>query len=403
MKAELWRKNHFFKNANCYNKHEFSYVIHQGKLGEAMHTSSDLHADPKKINWVNDPHLKGKIVFDSPLAPFRKWLIILLILVVLGGITWYFSPHIAAIVHNNATTPTKTALMAPAPRAVTDLVPDNKPIMPTIQENSGLGIPAVIEAPNSPQVAENDTERQATANKLLEQAETQLTRLRLTSPEGDNAYETYQALLPIAPDQAQTVLDKIIDSYILKGNEYLKENKFTTPTDKNAYSIYQKVVEIDPHNERSKTLLNIMLDALYKRAETQQNQKHFTEPAGDNLYETYQELAQINPNEPKTQALAEQIVKPLLEQAERQMQQQKYTTPEEDNALDSYQEVLALFPKNEEALAGLNQIVEEYYTLAVRSQKRGSKDSTLELIEKGLSIDADNEKLLDLKVTVSQK
>lgn len=371
-----------------------------------MRTSSDLHADPKKINWVNDPHLKGKIVFDSPLAPFRKWLIILLIFIMLGGATWYFSPHIAAIVHDNATTPTKTALMSPAPQTVNDLGPDNKPMMPTPvpRENNGLGIPAVIEAPNSPQVAaENDTERQATANKLLEQAETQLTRLRLTSPEGDNAYETYQTLLPIAPDQAQTILDKIIDSYILKGDGYLKENKFTTPTDKNAYTIYQKVVEIDPNNERAKTLLNSMLDSLYKRAETQKNQKHFTEPAGDNLYETYQELAQINPDEPKTQALAEQIVKPLLEQAERQMQQQKYTTPDEDNALDSYQEVLALFPKNEEASAGLNQIVEEYYTLAVRSQKRGSKDSTLELIEKGLSIDADNEKLLDLKVTVNQK
>lgn len=381
----------------CYNNWLVS--IHKDKwVITVMHTPSDLQADHRQINWVQDPHLKGKVVFDSPFAPFKKWLVIALMMLIFAGVIGYFLPTIAAIVHENQNSTANTSI---------DNSTETAPLMSiqsvasTPQEN-GLGLPAVIAAaPQQPKP--DEVQRQATAKKLLAQAETQLSKLRLTSPEGDNAYETYQKLLSIAADDAQIVLDKIIDWYIIKGNEYLKANQFTEPTDRNAYAIYQKVTEIEPHNERAKTLLTIMLDTLYKRAEAQQSQNNITEPAGNNLYVTYQELVKIAPTEPKVQELAKKIVLPLLEKADKQMAQKKYTTPEDDNALFTYQEVLVLFPDNQPALAGLNKIVEQYYELALKKQKKGAKESALEMIERGLSIDSDNEKLLELKITVSQK
>jgi len=362
-----------------------------------MRTSPDLHPDRRQINWVHDPQLKGKIVFDSPFTPFKKGLIIVsFISTVIITTVWYFSPQITAIMNENSTA-MPTVENTPIPPPATP-----KLSIASVAHNNATIIPATTQATTPPTVDNDDTQRQATTKKLVARAKTQLEKLRLTSPGGDNAYETYQELLPIAPEEAQIILDKVIDWYINKGNAYLKSGRLTDPEEKNAYAIYQKVIEIEPHNERAKTLLTTMLDTLYHRAEEQQSQNNITEPAGNNLYETYQQLKIINPTDPKTQELGKKIVVPLLEKADNQMIQQKYTTPEEDNALSTYQEVLALFPDNQTAMVGLNKIVEQYYALALRSQQKGSTESTLEMIEKGLQIDADNEKLLALKVSVSQ-
>ncbi len=358
-----------------------------------MRTSSDLHPDRRQINWVHDPQLKGKIVFDSPFTPFKKGLIIVLFISVLIATTaWYFSPQITAMMNENS-----TAMPMVENTPITPLPAPKLSIAAVAHNNS-----PIIPATTTPTVDNDDAQRQAMTKKLVARAETQLEKLRLTSPDGDNAYETYQELLPIAPEEAQIILDKVIDWYINKGNAYLKDGRLTDPEEKNAYAIYQKVIEIEPHNERAKTLLTIILDTLYHRAEEQQSQNNITEPAGNNLYETYQQLKIINLTDPKTQELGKKIVTPLLEKADKQMIQQKYTTPEDDNALFTYQEVLALFPDNQTAIAGLNKIVEQYYTFALRNQKKGSTESALEMIEKGLQIDADNEKLLELKVSVSQ-
>jgi len=241
----------------------------------------------------------------------------------------------------------------------------------------------------------------ADVEKLLTTAERQIRQLRFTTPEGNNAYETYQTLVKIAPDKAAPILDEIVAWYSERGERLLKRDRILRPAQKNAYEMYEKMQAIAPQHPHSKALLENLLSALEEQANQQIDREKLIRPKGDNAQETYQAMLAIAPHHTKTQEISDTILAPLFEKAEQQIQKRQLTTPKNDSAANTYQEILDMFPDNERAKVGLKEIADEYYALAVGKQQQGEYSDSLLMIERGLEIMPENSDLLTLKEEIN--
>ena len=245
-------------------------------------------------------------------------------------------------------------------------------------------------------IAASSTAKSAQIASLLAKAKSQLKRTRLTSPQGDNAYETYQILHKIAPQEADSILDNIIAWYYEQGQKYLQRGRLTG-TRNNAYQMYQKIKAIAPKHPSTALLLQGIIDQLQQQFDKQFQRQQFLNPVGNNAYTTYQELMAVATHHQNTQPLRHKIVKQLLLEAERQLTEEKYTTPKHDNAVDTYQKILAIAPKQVEAQQGIQTIIQEYYQRALQQQREAHYRSSLLWINRGLKIAPDDPQLQQLK------
>jgi hypothetical protein len=266
-----------------------------------------------------------------------------------------------------------------------------KPVAPSV--------PAPVTAPTEP-----STDPKETVERLLAKGKKQIARTRLTSPKGDNAYETYQALLKIAPPKAQQVLDGIIDWYFKQGLRYIREKDWLAqPRRGNAYKMYQKLTKIAPEHQSTETLLSEIKDALNQRGEQQLKRDRLTRPKGNNAYATYQEMLTVGADSQSTQRFLETLVKRLLAQAEQQMEKRYYTTPKDDNAAETYQKILKISQDNAEAQNGINKIANRYRKSALLNKKLGRYTKSLRMIERGLRVAPDDPRLNQLKQEVIEE
>lgn len=240
-------------------------------------------------------------------------------------------------------------------------------------------------------------------NLLLVQAKTQIAKTRLTTPEGDNAYETYQTLLKISPQSAQLVLEDIIEWYFEQGLKFISKDKLAQAKQGNAYEMYQKLNEIAPTHQSTKTLLSEMFDALTQRGQQQLAREQLTSPKGNNAYATYQQMQTVMPNSHQTQEFSEALRKRLFAIASEQMEKHRYTTPKGNNATNTYQKILTIFPNNADAQKGLSEIAKEYYQLAATNLRLGKYQTCLTFIERGLYVSPDDPNLNQLKQEVLTK
>jgi tetratricopeptide (TPR) repeat protein len=222
--------------------------------------------------------------------------------------------------------------------------------------------------------------------KLLAQAEEQLAARRLTSPAGNNAYETYQALARLDSAQASKLLERIVENYLRLARERLAQSPQA------AVEIQRKIQELAPQDPAHEVLFGEILEHLSGQARQQAEAGQ-----GDAAHQSYQELARLAPQAPQTQAAREAAVRGLLRQAESQLQARQYTTPAKSNAYDSLQGVLRLDPGNASAQAGLQRIAESYLELARSRLNRGQTRNSLDLIERGLAVVPQHAGLLDLR------
>jgi tetratricopeptide (TPR) repeat protein len=260
-------------------------------------------------------------------------------------------------------------------------VTTSEPSTPTV-ESPVISAPA---ATQSTQIA-----------SLLAKAKSQIKRTRLTSPQGDNAYETYQILHQIAPSEADSILDNIIAWYYEQGQKYLQRGRLTSSKN-NAYQMYQKIKAIAPQHPSTTLLLQGIIDQLQQQFNKQFRRQQFLTPIGNNAYTTYQDLMTVVTNHQAIQPLQNKIVKQLLREAQRQLTEEKYTTPKNDNAVDTYQKILAIAPQHVAAQQGIQKVVQEYYQRALRQQGEQPYRSSLLWINRGLKIAPDDPQLQQLK------
>ena len=195
-------------------------------------------------------------------------------------------------------------------------------------------------------------------DKLLVTAKQQFEAKNLTTPPGNNAFETYQSILSKSPNHEAALqgIQNIHDRYISWANHYLRINQ----TERAKY-FYSKALEVAPRDEASMQMLQSLTNN-----ETVQNSN--------------QQSSQTNQQQQTS-------IGELLIKAKQQIQNKNLTTPPNNNAYETYQQILKLDADNTFAIAGISTIKKTYIVWAERHIK--NKDYRLAALSynKALAID----------------
>lgn len=292
------------------------------------------------------------------------------------------STHVVETKPTLVTTPVAKTGVAekPAPKPEHAPLPvETKPLEKTVET-----------PPATPSAAAPETKEE-----LLARAKEQISRTRLTLPAGDNAYETYQILLKISPKDAEHILDAIAQWHYEQGGKLIKQDKLTTPARGNAYQLYEKMKELVPKHPNTEKLFDEILQGFEERAKKQMASNI---PADkNNVYNTCKEISQLAPNHPAAKSCLNQVATELLERAKKQVADKLYLSPSNNNAFDTYQKILKIAPDHPQAQAGLKSLAREYYKLAIKTKNEKKFEISKDMIEKGLQINPEDNKLLELK------
>ncbi len=352
----------------------------------------------------------------SSKAPFA---FSVLVVGLLGGLGWYFytPPQAQSTVppsHEQNIQPVAT-VTSPAAQpteaeqvnkttekptlTTTPVKPENSPPADKSTEVKEIKPAPVLQTkavtPPTPPAATPATP--ATKEELLARAKEQISRTRLTLPAGDNAYETYQALVKIAPAESAQILDAIALWHYEQGLKLTQQDKLTSPAKGNAYQLYEKMKELVPVHPDTQKLLDSILQGFEERAKKQIKSNNVLTPENNSAYSTCKEIAQLVPEHKTTKSCLEQVVNELLNKAKKQLADKLYLTPANNNVFDTYQKILKIIPNHPQAQTGLKNLAREYYKLALKTKREKRLEISKNMVEKGLQINPQDTKLLELQ------
>jgi len=331
--------------------------------------------DNTTIETLNAPKLQKKPKKNVAIT-------IVSILMVLGGVFFYYqedmfssiTPPLKPLIEQ----PRKVALSQPQktserkplleqPRKVALSQPqktsERKPLLEQprkvalSQPQKTSPLKPLIEQPRK--VALSQPQKTSPLKPLFEQAQAQWMSYKLMTPAGDNAYETYQQILAMAPDNAgaQAGLLIIAKRYWKLSTKAIKAGKWT----KSLKMIRRGLQVVPAHAD----LLALKQKVMAHLAAQKQAQARAT------------------------------AVQKLLTQAAQHLAKSQFQA-----ANATYQEVFTIESDNKLAYAGLRQVAKKYLQLA--RTKRGSISSRLAFIDKGLYIFPDHQGLLTLKQKLNE-
>lgn len=282
---------------------------------------------------------------------------------------------------------------------------------------------------NSPQLQQQHIEI------LVKKAEQQLAALHLTTPAGDNAYETYQEILKAIPDHpaAQAGLIKIADQYeqlaqmdpdhldrnlalINKGLQVFPNHAGLLALNQKMRALMQRKV-IDSKQSATATELNPStplppavlkspppgLDPVNKLSPTPLPQP-FSKPQLPSIRveKPQDELSPVSPSSSVAKLgvtpANHNRVEELLVIAKQHVEANQF-----DAAYQTYQNILTIVPQNEPAKMGLQQLAHHYEQLAQLKSNQGDLEASLLLINKGLSASPTHPGLLTLREEIKQR
>nr|MBS0020739.1 hypothetical protein [Gammaproteobacteria bacterium] len=178
--------------------------------------------------------------------------------------------------------------------------------------------------------------------RLLAKASQQIARSKLTRPEGDNAYETLQAVFALDPDNrdAKAVVSTIAARYAAFARDRLQAGNT-----REALVMVTRGLEVDAQHRALLTL-----------------KKELTEPEG----------------------ASDAKVASLLAKAEQQLEAGHTTAPPDNNAFGTLNAILRLQPGNRQAQAGLRTIAAQYEVAIKAELNTGNVRKALALAEESL-------------------
>ena len=301
----------------------------------------------------------------------------------------------------------------------------------------------------------------STIETQLAIAEQQIKDFKFSTPEKDNAYETYKAILKISPHEKQALkgLQNIANLYLQQAKKQHLQGK----EDKTQFLI-SKGLKVSPKHKELITLKKLTaakekkqekkqnkIQALFEKAKQQNNALQFTQPFQNSAYKTYQEIIILDNNNSQAKygilrilsrlqsqaqkALAKKdyptalerseeiltlpskevsdpfhkkaiftaietkktIIKNLLTLAYNQLKMQQLTNRSGNKAFRSYDKVLQISPDNEEAKKGLNNLRIQYQKLTRTALSAKKIDLALKLTKEGLKVFPNNSLLLALQ------
>lgn len=331
------------------------------------------------IKQGQDPVFKDRVLINTPSYPgiqpksgMGKWVGAALLASSLGGAGYYFYPS------SNTTNPPVPANPVETVAAKPSEV---KEIKPALKPSVAAHKPAVVASPQPD-----------TAESLLNKARGQIAKLRLTSPEGDNAYATYQALTKLDPKQAQPILDEIVGWYVEQNKKLIEKEKFSE-----AHKNYEKLRELAPQHSSVPKLFDEILQALKHRIEVQLAAEHVLLPKHDSAFAHYQTLHTLAPEQAATQQVLQKLVTALMLKVKKQVFSEHYLAPKDDNAFDTYQVLLKIAPNHKEVKEAVTRMAKRLHTLATQEEKANKLKDSLETVYKGLKLAPEDKSLLQLQ------
>ena len=300
----------------------------------------------------------------------------------------------------------------------------------------------------------------ALLQSLLIQAQVQWENNQITQPVGNNAYETYQQILAIAPHQveAQAGILKIVKYYeqLARNNQQAKklndslahikqglqimpnylplqileqqlqqalaqqqqvqvraeqikqllnqaDEQLTLLQLEAAYQTYQAVLNLDPYNQLAPVGIKKIAEKYVQLAQAEQEntKKLLFVNEGLEKFPHHEKLLVLQQKLTQSQPTPPQQIQLLIEKAAQQLAALRLTTPVGDNAYETYQQILRLVPEHPVAKAGLIKIADQYEQLAQIDQEH--LDKKLALINKGLQVFPNHAGLLALHQQVSEQ
>ncbi len=219
--------------------------------------------------------------------------------------------------------------------------------------------------------------------------------------------------------KVQEVREKRLATLVGQAEKQLAAGRLTSPAGNNAYESYREVLATDPGNEAAQRGIQTLVAELEQRARQQQSTgaiqrslslvEEALRVGAENRklvpVSLRQELGQLQQaliNQIETMVVERRITA-LLDQARTQFRADKLTTPPGDNAEESYREVLALDSGNEQAVAGRQQLVVRLAELAQHRRYAGQFDASLSFTLQGLQIAPRDATLLALKEDVERR
>ena len=210
--------------------------------------------------------------------------------------------------------------------------------------------------------------------QLLNQAEQQHAKKQLTTPDGDNAWQTYQDILNLDSGNKQALLgiNKITKTYILWAREEIKRDNL-----QHAEFLFSKALKVNPNdNEAFSGFAQLSM----KKRDSQQKKSSVETPAI--------ETDSFSLNQPSSK------VTELLNKAKQQITKKQLMTPSKGNAWKTYKKILRLDPGNKQALIGINKIATIYIHRARGKLKKGNFKHAGYLFNRALVVSPRNREAL---------
>ncbi|MGF1615708.1 MAG: protein kinase, partial [Gammaproteobacteria bacterium] len=277
-------------------------------------------------------------------------------------------------------------------------------------------------------------------DERLRMADEQMAQGQLLEPPANNAFDTYQQILAVAPGykQALTGLQQIAEQFLAKaraqhqareaeaslaliaqGLQALPEHegllslrdtitqqleaeqrqreiaelldkaerqfeawRLVEPEDDNAWQSYRAVLERDPHDQQALQGLQRISARLERLARTKHSSGDLTGALDD-----VKKGLKVDPQHAGLRTLKQRLTVALqLEKAEQQLREGRLITPSGENAFETYQTVLSEQPDNESARAGLERIAAQLTDLARRDWEAGRSSEARQRLDTGLRL-----------------
>jgi len=238
---------------------------------------------------------------------------------------------------------------------------------------------AATDAKKTAEVAQAHDTQRTRVQALLKQAETQIRGLKLTSPKGDNALESYQALENIDPENPAVADGKtrIAKIYLRLATHALKKNDLK----KSQAMLNQglKVVKAHPALLAFQTTIQQRkvaqqrqarrIQSLFAKAQSQFKQQQWVAPKGNNVHETLKQIQVIAPNHPKVKRGMAKMADQFLAQAKSQQDPKQFA-----RVLSMVNMGISMLPQHK----GLKHFKQDLETRMLADRNRQQEQQNLE-------------------------
>lgn len=187
-----------------------------------------------------------------------------------------------------------------------------------------------------------------------------------------------------------------------EAEQQLAAGHLVLPRESSAEHYFQQVLQIDARNraalEGLARVKALRIEASLQLAEQRLAAGQLVEPPGDSAEHHFRQALLLDAGQTQAldglQRVLEARIQGHLQQAEQAIADKHLLLPEEGSAVFHYRQILVLQADEPRALAGLRQIAGLYREMAAAAYRNGNFPAALEMIERGLQVQADDAELL---------